>query len=187
MPLDTAITFTEPKLQKESQKKGKSEKANEKDDAVLLAQNKDEIDKKNALKPEKSSLLLLGHRPPLATPKKDAAIKPTEKEAEPVEIVAKSEKVDKMEKNGAEKDKKPIYIPPAAKKDSTSTEIVVGKAVNSPATPVTEVKNKQHRVAIGDNPYKIARLYNISLEKLYELNNLPSGSPIAAGQILRVE
>ncbi len=152
-PLDTAITFTTPPA-KDLKGVLKNEKDTEK---AALGTNNDT----KTIAP-KASLAALGQRKtmqlptPSRIPKTDAPkVEPTEKE----------------------EDKKPIYIAPTAKKDSTKMAFA-----NTTAIPHSIVK--QHQVAIGETLYKIARQYNVSLDKICELNHLTINSPISAGQTL---
>ncbi|MBF0232255.1 MAG: LysM peptidoglycan-binding domain-containing protein, partial [Desulfamplus sp.] len=53
----------------------------------------------------------------------------------------------------------------------------------------TESKSKKttHWVKSGDTPFTIAQKYNISLQRLFDLNRLSKGSKIFPGQKLLVE
>jgi flagellum-specific peptidoglycan hydrolase FlgJ len=66
-------------------------------------------------------------------------------------------------------------------------EEVLG-AVYKPIAKVSELPldNKSYRVAQGDTLYSISRKFNLSVDQLIEMNNLPSNA-ISIGQILKIK
>ncbi len=163
------IEKTPPKLPKPAVK-----------DSVITAKTPAKTTPKENTKPAKTGLVLLGQRksetkeqaksPKLPVPSNQKEETPTEK--------PKNTPVKDSKDTPKLKPKTPVFVAPTAVKDTFESQNAIQTNNGN--------KIKQHKVAIGDTPYKIARIYNISLEKLYELNKLPSGAAIAAGQILVV-
>jgi membrane-bound lytic murein transglycosylase D len=75
-----------------------------------------------------------------------------------------------------------------------STTLSIGQVlkISSPSTPAKSpetpsTQTLRYRVRSGDNPFTIAKRYNMSVERLLSLNNLDPDEPIHPGQLLVVE
>lgn len=51
----------------------------------------------------------------------------------------------------------------------------------------SQTSQKIHKVAQGETIFSIARKYNVSIEKLRQMNNLQNGDILKAGQIIQIE
>jgi membrane-bound lytic murein transglycosylase D len=93
--------------------------------------------------------------------------------------------------------------PPIIKETQPSTPIVIAKPITSPSTPVLnppvvtsnppantgKTNNKiikNHTVEAKQTYYSISRIYNMSVDELYSLNDVYSGTPLRVGQNLKV-
>ena len=84
----------------------------------------------------------------------------------------------------------PVYTPQPSNTSVTSKP--VSTTVYSPP-PVTSVSNKKNSKAVKSHVvepkqtfFSISRMYNMSVDELYSLNDMYSGSPLRIGQTIRV-
>jgi len=74
-----------------------------------------------------------------------------------------------------------------------STALTINQSLKIPGAPSKNTARsnsnspKTHQVKNGETPFRIATKYNITLNRLYKLNNLTSKSRIFPGQMLLVE